>query len=60
MSRNANAENFHAHFTNEHRLSMLATVAANDFGYMTIDDLVDRNLRTLETLAGLSVSKAIF
>ncbi|PYI59021.1 MAG: hypothetical protein DMC60_11410, partial [Verrucomicrobia bacterium] len=34
-------------------LSMLATVAANDFGYMTIDDLVDRNLRTLETLGRL-------
>src|SRR5437868_5087208 len=31
-------------------LSMLATVAANDFGYITIDDLVERNLRTLETL----------
>src|SRR5207244_154420 len=29
------------------------TVAANDFGYMTIDDLVDRNLRTLETLGRL-------
>src|SRR5205807_1003929 len=34
-------------------LSMLATVAANDFGYMTIDALVDRNLRTLETLGRL-------
>src|SRR6476620_8541195 len=34
-------------------LSMLATVAANDFGYITIDDLVDRNLRTLETLSRL-------
>src|SRR6266576_3172753 len=31
-------------------LSMLATVAANDFGYITIDDLVARNLGTLETL----------
>ena len=31
-------------------LSMLATVAANDFGYITIDDLVERNLRTLETV----------
>jgi cellobiose phosphorylase len=31
-------------------LSMLATVSANDFGYITIDDLVERNLRTLETL----------
>src|SRR5205823_13322327 len=31
-------------------LSMLATVAANDFGYITIDDLVERNIRTLETL----------
>src|SRR5438477_2038823 len=29
---------------------MLATVAANDFGYITIDDLVARNLGTLETL----------
>ena len=29
---------------------MLATVSANDFGYITIDDLVERNLRTLETL----------
>src|SRR5216117_2015876 len=34
-------------------LSMLATVAANDFGYITIDDLVARNLRTLETLGRL-------
>src|SRR5205814_8955805 len=31
-------------------LWMLATVAANDFGYITIDDLVARNLGTLETL----------
>jgi hypothetical protein len=31
-------------------LSMLATVSANDFGYITIDDLVERNLHTLETL----------
>ena len=29
---------------------MLATVAANDFGYITIDDLVTRNLGTLETV----------
>ena len=34
-------------------LSMLAAVAANDFGYITIDDLVERNLRTLETLSRL-------
>src|SRR5213594_1334626 len=34
-------------------LSMLATVAANHFGYITIDDLVERNLRTLETLGRL-------
>ena len=34
-------------------LWMLATVAANDFGYITIDDLVERNLRTLETLGRL-------
>src|SRR5216110_2456886 len=34
-------------------LSMLATVSANDFGYITIDDLVERNLRTLETLGRL-------
>ena len=34
-------------------LSMLATVSANDFGYITIDDLVERNLRTLETLSRL-------
>ena len=34
-------------------LSMLATVAANDFGYITIDDLLERNLRTLETLGRL-------
>ncbi len=39
---------------------MLATVAANDFGYITVDDLVERNLRTLETLVGSNVSKAIF
>jgi cellobiose phosphorylase len=31
-------------------LSMLATVSANDFGYITIDDFVERNLRTFETL----------
>jgi len=31
-------------------LWMLATVAANDFGYITIDDLVARNLGTLETI----------
>ena len=31
-------------------LWMLATVAANDFGYITIDDLVTRNLGTFETL----------
>ncbi|HEY4660067.1 MAG TPA: DUF3131 domain-containing protein, partial [Terriglobales bacterium] len=34
-------------------LSMLATVSANDFGYITIDDFVERNLRTLETLGRL-------
>ena len=34
-------------------LSMLAAVAANDFGYITIDNLVERNLRTLETLSRL-------
>ncbi|PYJ50820.1 MAG: hypothetical protein DME83_08700, partial [Verrucomicrobia bacterium] len=34
-------------------LWMLATVAANDFGYITIDDLVARNLGTLETLGKL-------
>jgi cyclic beta-1,2-glucan synthetase len=34
-------------------LSMLATVAANDFGYITIDDLVERNLRTLEGVGRL-------
>jgi len=34
-------------------LSMLATVAANDFGYITVDDLVERNLSTLETLSRL-------
>src|SRR5216117_1893359 len=34
-------------------LSMLATVAANDFGYITIDDLVARNLGTLETISRL-------
>ena len=34
-------------------LSMLAAVAANDFGYITVDDLVERNLRTLETLSRL-------
>jgi cyclic beta-1,2-glucan synthetase len=32
-------------------LWMLATVAANDFGYITIDDLVARNLGTLETVS---------
>jgi cyclic beta-1,2-glucan synthetase len=31
-------------------LWMLATVAANDFGYITLDDLTARNLATLETL----------
>ena len=34
-------------------LWMLATVAANDFGYITIDDLVTRNLGTLETVTRL-------
>src|SRR5436309_6989895 len=34
-------------------LSMLATVAANDFGYITIDDLLARNLDTLETVSRL-------
>ena len=34
-------------------LWMLATVAANDFGYITSDDLVTRNLGTLETLGRL-------
>ncbi len=34
-------------------LWMLATVAANDFGYITIDDLAARNLGTLTTLEGL-------
>jgi len=34
-------------------LSMLATVAANDFGYITIEELVARNLGTLETLSRL-------
>jgi cyclic beta-1,2-glucan synthetase len=34
-------------------LSMLATVAANDFGYITIDDLITRNLGTLETMGRL-------
>jgi cellobiose phosphorylase len=34
-------------------LWMLATVAANDFGYITIDDLVTRNLSTLETISRL-------
>ena len=31
-------------------LWMLATVAANDFGYITLDDVAARNLATLETL----------
>jgi cellobiose phosphorylase len=34
-------------------LWMLATMAANDFGYVTIDDLVARNLGTLETVGRL-------
>jgi cellobiose phosphorylase len=34
-------------------LGMLATVAANDFGYITIDDLVARNRWTLGTLEKL-------
>ena len=34
-------------------LSMVASVAANDFGYITIDDVVARNLSTLETLSRL-------
>src|SRR6266480_189569 len=34
-------------------LSLLATVAANDFGYITIEELVARNLGTLETLSRL-------
>ncbi|PYJ51455.1 MAG: hypothetical protein DME87_03265, partial [Verrucomicrobia bacterium] len=32
---------------------MLATVAASDFGYITIEDLVARNLGTLETVSRL-------
>ncbi|MCA1660574.1 MAG: hypothetical protein LC642_08595, partial [Verrucomicrobiaceae bacterium] len=31
-------------------LWMLATVAANDFGYITLDDVIGRNLATFETL----------
>ena len=31
-------------------LWMLATVAANDFGYITLDDVASRNLATLDTL----------
>src|SRR5438067_11811243 len=34
-------------------LWMLATVAANDFGYITLDDVAARNLGTLETLGQL-------
>ena len=34
-------------------LWMLATVAASDFGYLTIDDLLTRNLGTLETIGRL-------
>ena len=34
-------------------LWMLATVAANDFGYITSDDLVTRNLGTFQTLGRL-------
>jgi cyclic beta-1,2-glucan synthetase len=34
-------------------LWMLANVAANDFGYITIDDLMARNLGTLETISRL-------
>ena len=36
-------------------LWMLATVAANDFGYLTLDDLTARNLATLETLGQLEL-----
>jgi cyclic beta-1,2-glucan synthetase len=36
-------------------LWMLATVAANDFGYVTLDDLTARNLATLETLGQLEL-----
>jgi cyclic beta-1,2-glucan glucanotransferase len=35
-------------------LWMLATVAANDFGYITMDDLTTRNLGTLETIKQLA------
>src|SRR5262249_25088859 len=34
-------------------LAMVASVAANDFGYITIDDVVARILSTLETLSRL-------
>ena len=34
-------------------LCMLSTIAANDFGYITIDDFVARNLGTLETVSRL-------
>jgi hypothetical protein len=36
-------------------LWMLATIAANDFGYLTLDDLTSRNRATLETLARLEL-----
>ncbi len=34
-------------------LSILATIAASDFGYITLDDLIERNLRTLESVGRL-------
>src|SRR5512132_1457418 len=34
-------------------LAMLATVPADDLGYINIGDLVERNLRTLQTLSRL-------
>ncbi len=34
-------------------LWMLSTIAANDFGYLTLDDLAGRNLGTLETIERL-------
>jgi cellobiose phosphorylase len=35
-------------------LSLLANLAARDFGYLTLRDLLDRCMRTLETLQGLA------
>jgi cellobiose phosphorylase len=41
-------------------LSLLATLAAHDFGYLTAGQLLERTARTLETMAGLERHRGHF